>query len=389
MQSQSLLPPSPPLPPSPLEPPLQHFADSFMLGLSKFEAASRMAGERQPSVFAFALCKTLFLLSLLAVPLLAASSGNKSPVLVSELLQAEAKRKIITVSKDGTGDFQTVTDAVNSIKTGNSQRIIIHIKSGIYTEKVTIDRSKPFVTFYGDRNAMPTIRFGGRAAVYTTMFSATVAVESNYFMAVNIIFENSAPKPRPGEKGGQAVAMRISGDNAAFYNCRFLGFQDTLYDHSGRHYFKNCLIQGSVDFIFGNGRSLYEGCVLKSVADNVGVTAMVAQGRNSSNDAGGFSFVGCNVTGSGSAHLGRAWRGYSKVVFSYSYFSSVVNTRGWDQNGFPSQNLVFGEYKCMGPGANRAGRVKYARSLTDQQAAPFLSTTYIGARNWLLSPPSL
>lgn len=61
-----------------------------------------------------------------------------------------------------------------------------------------------------------------------------------------------------GSKGGQAVAVRISGTKAAFYNCSFYGDQDTLYDHKGLHYFNNCFIQGSVDFIFGYGRSLYE-----------------------------------------------------------------------------------------------------------------------------------
>lgn len=57
--------------------------------------------------------------------------------------------------------------------------------------------------------------------------------------------------------GAQAVAMRISGDKAAFHNCRFIGFQDTLLDDRGRHFFKDCHIQGTVDFIFGNGKSLY------------------------------------------------------------------------------------------------------------------------------------
>ena len=54
------------------------------------------------------------------------------------------------------------------------------------------------------------------------------------------------------------MAFQISGDQSAFYDCAFYGAQDTLYDHKGRHYFKNCLIQGSIDFVFGDGLSLYE-----------------------------------------------------------------------------------------------------------------------------------
>jgi pectin methylesterase-like acyl-CoA thioesterase len=64
--------------------------------------------------------------------------------------------------------------------------------------------------------------------------------------------------PKPGATGKQAVALRVSADNAAFVGCKFLGAQDTLYDHSGRHYYKECYIEGSVDFIFGNALSLYE-----------------------------------------------------------------------------------------------------------------------------------
>jgi pectinesterase len=70
--------------------------------------------------------------------------------------------------------------------------------------------------------------------------------------------QNTAPQPAPGSVLRQAVALRITGDRAAFYNCSFYGFQDTLYDHKGRHYFENCYIHGSIDFVFGNGRSLYK-----------------------------------------------------------------------------------------------------------------------------------
>ena len=64
--------------------------------------------------------------------------------------------------------------------------------------------------------------------------------------------------PKPGDTDAQAVAIRLSGDQAAFWGCGFFGAQDTLFDDDGRHYFKDCFIQGSMDFIFGNARSLFE-----------------------------------------------------------------------------------------------------------------------------------
>lgn len=70
--------------------------------------------------------------------------------------------------------------------------------------------------------------------------------------------KNTAPAPEPGAEGAQAVALRIEGDQAAFYGCGFYSAQDTLLDNAERHFFKHCFIQGSIDFIFGMGRSLYQ-----------------------------------------------------------------------------------------------------------------------------------
>ena len=70
--------------------------------------------------------------------------------------------------------------------------------------------------------------------------------------------QNTAPAPMPGMQGWQAAAFRISGDKAYFSGCGFYGAQDTLCDDAGRHYFKECYIEGSIDFIFGNGRSMYK-----------------------------------------------------------------------------------------------------------------------------------
>lgn len=70
--------------------------------------------------------------------------------------------------------------------------------------------------------------------------------------------QNTAPAPLPGMEGWQAAAFRISGDKAYFSGCGFYGAQDTLCDDAGRHYFKECYIEGSIDFIFGNGRSMYK-----------------------------------------------------------------------------------------------------------------------------------
>lgn len=66
------------------------------------------------------------------------------------------------------------------------------------------------------------------------------------------------PPTGSGNPMRAAVAAMIEGDKSVFYRCEFVGLQDTLWDVQGRHYFKQCTIQGAVDFIFGSGQSLYE-----------------------------------------------------------------------------------------------------------------------------------
>lgn len=106
-----------------------------------------------------------------------------------QLVDAEKKPRYVTVNQDGNGDFATISDAIDSIPENNRQRIVIKIGSGVYKEKVNIERNKPFVTFSGEGNAMPTITFDGTAAEYGTLDSASVIVESPYFIASKIIFE--------------------------------------------------------------------------------------------------------------------------------------------------------------------------------------------------------
>lgn len=155
--------------------------------------------------------------------------------------------------------------------------------------------------------------------------------------------QNSAPLPASGALGKQAVALRISADTASFIGCKFIGAQDTLYDHTGRHYFRDCYIEGSVDFIFGNGLSLYEGCHLHAVTNTFG--ALTAQKRDSLLQETGFSFLNCKVTGSGALYLGRAWGSFSTVVFAYTYMDKIITPRGWYNWGDKNREMY--NFQCL------------------------------------------
>ncbi|KAK1562782.1 hypothetical protein Q3G72_016975 [Acer saccharum] len=122
------------------------------------------------------------------------------------------------------------------------------------------------------------------------------------------------------------------------------------------------------------------------LGDN-GMTVITAQARDSPAEDVGYSFVHCQVTGIGNmTYLGRAWMPSPRVVFSYTTMGSVVHSAGWFDNFKPErqQSVYFAEYKCSGPEANQAGRVKYTKKITDAQVQPFLTLGYIQGSKWLL-----
>ncbi|KAJ3704060.1 hypothetical protein LUZ61_007765 [Rhynchospora tenuis] len=297
----------------------------------------------------------------------------------------------ITVDKNPTaGDFTSIQAALDSLPLINLVRVVIKVNAGTYTEKVSVTAMRAFVTIQGAGADRTVVQWGDtadtlgpRGQPIGTFNSATFAVNSAFFIARNITFKNTTPVPKPGAVGKQAVALRVSGDNAAFVGCKFLGAQDTLYDHIGRHYYKDCYIEGSVDFIFGNALSLYEGCHVHAIARNYG--ALTAQNRMSLLEDTGFSFVNCKVTGSGALYLGRAWGTFSRVVFAYTYMDNIIIPRGWYNWGDPNREMTvfYGQYKCSGPGANYAGRVSWSRELTDEEAKPFISMSFIDGFEWI------
>lgn len=297
---------------------------------------------------------------------------------------------VIVVSRDGLGSSRTVQGAVDMVPDGNKERVKIFIAPGVYRERVFIPVTKPYISFIGNESSATVISWHLRASdrnsnnhTVGTLNSASVAVEADYFCAHGITFKNTARAAQPGAEGMQAVALRLSGDKAMLHKCRVVGSQDTLYDHMGRHYFHKCYIQGSIDFIFGNARSLYQGCKLHAVAASYG--AIAASQRTSASEDSGFSFLRCRLSGTGIIYLGRAWGKYARVVYSSCHLTGIVIPQGWNDWGDPSRTrtVLFGEFNCSGEGAGSTGRVPWARSLTYEEARPFLTRYYIDGNQWL------
>ncbi|KAL8166772.1 hypothetical protein V2J09_008271 [Rumex salicifolius] len=307
-----------------------------------------------------------------------------------DLVEAESKTEIIKVRLDGSGKFKTIKEALDSVEAvGNDNRVIVDIGPGVYREKIEIARFRPYITLYGDPKNRPTLVFGATYPKYEVMDTATLNVEGDYFSAVNLNIVNNAKI-----KGDQVgIALRVMGNYASFYNCKITGNKSTLLDDEGRHFFKDCLIEGTDDLIFGDGRSIYLNSDIH-VLPHEPTSNIAAQARkNLDPRAGGFVFVHCRVTGEpkSKALLGRTYMAGSRVIYAYSTMTNIVEPKGWYDDFVTDyeKTALFGEYKNMGPGAVMTQRINQpcTKKLTDKNVQPFLSLDYIDGGVWLLPAP--
>lgn len=290
----------------------------------------------------------------------------------SNLIFAQDYETEFTVAADGTGDFTSIQAAIDASKTFPYERITIHLKNGIYKEKVEVYHWNPKISLIGESRDDTIITFDdyfdkmqkGRNSTFHTY---TLRVRGNDFHAENLTIINSSGPV------GQAVALHIEADRVSFVNTTLKGYQDTLYvaGDSYRSYFKDCYIEGSVDFIFGEGTALFENCEIRSLSNGFVTAASTPE-----NAEFGFVFKDCQLTaadGVDEVYLGRPWRRYASTVFLNSKLGGHILPAGWDHWGLDAnkETTFYAEYENTGPGANNGGRVPWSKQLTEEEARKY------------------
>ncbi|GEM_PF-330783 len=290
--------------------------------------------------------------------------------------ELEAEHLII-VAADGSGDYTSVQAAVDAVPENNRQPVTIYIKSGLYYERVIIPKSKPHITFVGESKLDTIITY---LDITGTGFNGnTVIIEADDFTARNMTFANEAGAI------GTASAVEVRGDRGVFEHVRFIGYQDTLYLNSrgGRFYFRNCTVQGAVDFIYGPAIAYFDRCTLFLTRSGGYITAA----STPQDQEVGLVFSNCRIVGYPwveNVYFGRPWREYANDVFLHTWIDEgKIHLAGWHNWGSPDKEKTarYMEYGSYGPGANIRYRAKWTKQLSREEAVRYTPEYVLGGQD--------
>ena len=294
---------------------------------------------------------------------------------------AQERQDTIVVSRDGTGNFRTLQEAVESARAFMDYTVTIYVKNGVYKEKVIVPSWVENIDIIGEDRDKTIITYDDHANINKmgTFRTYTVKVEGSDITFKNLTIENNAAQL------GQAVALHTEGDRLKFINCRILGNQDTIYTGAKftRLYFKDCYIDGTTDFIFGPSTALFEDCIIHSKRNSYVTAASTPKEAKY-----GYVFKHCKLTaepGVDKVYLGRPWRPYAYTLFIECELGKHIVLAGWHNWGKQSneETARYMEYKNTGEGANASERVAWSKQLTKKEAeAVTVDAIFRTQSNW-------
>ena len=294
---------------------------------------------------------------------------------------AQERQDTIVVSRDGTGNFRTLQEAIESARAFMDYTVTIYVRNGVYKEKVIVPSWVENIDIIGEDRDKTIITYDDHANINKmgTFRTYTVKVEGSDITFKNLTIENNAAQL------GQAVALHTEGDRLKFINCRILGNQDTIYTGAKftRLYFKDCYIDGTTDFIFGPSTALFEDCIIHSKRNSYVTAASTPKEAKY-----GYVFKHCKLTaepGVDKVYLGRPWRPYAYTLFIECELGKHIVPAGWHNWGKQSneETARYMEYKNPGEGANASERVAWSKQLIKKEAeAVTVDAIFRTQSNW-------
>ncbi len=255
--------------------------------------------------------------------------------------------------------YITPDDKLQSVFDRAKPGTVIHMAPGVYRQKAVIQT--PELTIIGAGMDKTRIVYDDYAKktdaegfAYITFRTYTLAVCADGVTVKNLSVINDALQP---EVKGQEVALSVVGDRFAMENCCLTSTQDTLFagplpDDLIERYedflmeplrrggpmgqtYRNCRIEGTVDFIFGCADAVFENCRIHSLTDARGM-GYVAAPAHSLEQERGLRFVNCDFTcqegvAPGSVWLARPWRDFGLCVFENCTYGVHIAAEGFDK----------------------------------------------------------
>jgi pectinesterase len=297
-------------------------------------------------------------------------------------LPASAQDYDIVVDRNGRGHFRTVQEALDSIRAFDPKgTTTIFVRNGTYKEKIVLPTYVCNVHIIGESRDHTIITYDDHANINQmgTFRTYTFLIRGNDITIENLSIENAA------EPLGQAVALHLEGDRIIIRNCRLLGNQDTIYTgrENCRHYFEDCYIEGTTDFIFGPSTAWFEYCEIHCKKNSYITAASTPK-----NTTFGYIFNRCNITLAENVtamYLGRPWRPYAMTLFMNCNLPEGINPAGWDnwRSEANEKTARYREYNNSGKGAETNGRAKWIQLLTKDEANFYTFENVMkGCDNW-------
>jgi len=307
----------------------------------------------------------------------------------------------ITVARDG-GACPTIQDAIECLPShGRSPgaRFEIRVLPGVYSEQVVVNRSAVSIIGLSAENV--TLRC-------TEPNSPTLTIDADDVRVESLTVLNDAN----GYAIGKNYALYVgSGDRAAFYRSHFYGAQDTVYTGRQRAYFKGCVINGTSDFLYGEGSAVWDECTLlgepgaqgwsflTAHSGNVSASAPESGARPPTGDGERSAYLVRNsrlprprTARLGATWLGRPWGVRATVIYANVWMDEHINKNGWglfhsehcSREATSCLDVFYAEYNSTGPGAAPEDRVRWSRQLTADEAAAWTPQRVL--RGW--EPPA-
>ena len=285
------------------------------------------------------------------------------------------------------------------------------MKRFLRKENIEIVGDDPLTTVfrYGDGAKKPRPDASGE---YGTFNTAVIFIAGKDITLRNLTIESTAG---PGYLAGQALAVYAAADRLSCYNCRFTGWQDTIFNGDPmtcnmkklmlpdffqasevpivhkfyRNYFKDCYVCGDVDYIFGPNTAFFDHCEIHSIARVSEGKAYITAASTPAGQEFGLVFSHCRITGEepDSVYLGRPWRDCAKTAFICCELGDHICPEGWQNWGKVRAEVLsdYIEYGNFGPGADCSGRSPLSRCLVNPEVETYFSkeNVLVGEDGWI------